>query len=102
VLRLLIDVQSLNDRIGSVNGAGDIGEYLLKLVNDKTVLRPPSPVPEPAPSNTGGTATNGTKSVGSPKSEKKDPEKQSDSSEKENAPQAETVAETERQSSEKS
>lgn len=42
-----------------VNGAGDIGEYLLKLVNDKTVLRPPSPVPAPAPSNAGSAITNG-------------------------------------------
>jgi hypothetical protein len=99
VLRLLIDAQSLNDRIGGINGAGNIGEYLLKLVNDKTVLRPPSPVP--APSNTGGTATNGTESVGSPKSEQKEPKKQSDSSEKEDAP-VETAAKTERQSSEKS
>lgn len=58
--RLLFDVQSLKDRVGNVNGAGDIGEYLLKLVNDKTVLKPPPTfVPAPTPSEAESAVTNG-------------------------------------------
>jgi hypothetical protein len=102
IFRLLIDVQSLNDRIGGVNGAGDIGAYLLKLVNDKTVLRPPSPVPARASLDANSTITNGAESLDSLKSAQKEPEIRSGSLEKEDAPPAETTAKPETQSSEKS
>jgi hypothetical protein len=104
IIRLLLDVQSLNDRIGSVAGAGDIGEYLLKLVNDKTILRPPSPelapAPAPAPLDTDGAVTNGTESGGSPKGEQKGPEMPPGSLEKEDA-QPPTVAKSKKESMEK-
>lgn len=102
IFRLLIDAQSLNDRIGGVNGAGDIGAYLLKLVNDKTVLRPISPEPARAFLDANSTVTNGTESLDSLKSAQKGPEMQSGSLEKEDAPPAETMAKPETQTSEKS
>jgi hypothetical protein len=83
ILRLLIDVQSLKDRIGGVKGAGDIGEYLLKVVNDKTVLRPPSATP--APSETDGAVINGTDSARAPKGEHKESENNPGPPEKENS-----------------
>jgi vacuolar protein sorting-associated protein 54 len=98
-VRLLVDVQSLNDRIGNVNGAGDIGEYLLKLINDKTVLRPPSPVPKP--SETDLAVTNGADSAELPKGEHKGPENNPRPAEKEDA-RPPMVAESKKQSMEKS
>jgi hypothetical protein len=37
---LLRDAEFINIRIGNVNGAGDFGEYILKIVNDKATLAP--------------------------------------------------------------
>jgi len=102
MLRLLVDVQLLKDRISDVNGAGDIGAYLLKLVNDKAVLRAPSPVTVPQSADTSSAATNGAESLENPKSAKKEPEKGSGSLEKEDTPPVEAATKPARQSSEKS
>jgi hypothetical protein len=99
IFRLLIDVQSLNDRIGSINGAGDIGEYLLKLVNGKTILRPPSPVPTPSESND--PVTNGTGSAEPPKDEQKDSENNPGPPEKDVAAETRTMPEPGKRSLEK-
>src|ERR1700694_1258271 len=90
--RLLLDVQSLNDRVGNINGAGDIGKSLLKLINDKTILRPPSPVP--TQQETGGPVTNGTESAEPPRGELNDREGKAGSPEKEGVSETGTIAET--------
>jgi len=44
--RMLRDVEYFNTRLGGLDGAGDIGEYIVKLVKEKSVPRP-KPIPEP-------------------------------------------------------
>lgn len=102
IVRLLFDVQSLNDRIGSVSGAGDIGDYLLKLVNEKTVLGTrPTPVPAPAPAspdaqNSESTVSNGAEAVKSFQGERTELGTNLGSAEKDDPAPAEKVAEPEK------
>lgn len=46
--RLLADAEFFQSRISKVDGSGDLGEHLVKVVQAKTVLNIPTP---PRPSN---------------------------------------------------
>ncbi|KAF4636225.1 hypothetical protein G7Y89_g1868 [Cudoniella acicularis] len=57
--RMLRDAEHFKTKIGGLDGAGDTGDYLIKLVKDKTILKPKAESPKPT--QNGVTATNGTK-----------------------------------------
>jgi len=49
--RMLRDVESFKARIGSIDGAGDTGDYLINLVKGKSVPETQAPVTRKASSN---------------------------------------------------
>ncbi|KAH8805885.1 Vps54-like protein-domain-containing protein [Xylogone sp. PMI_703] len=58
--RMLRDVEYFKSRIGNIAGAEDAGDYLIGIVNAKTVPEPPAPAPATAPAPANGEApTNG-------------------------------------------
>jgi len=60
---MLRDAEYFKSRIGTLDGAGDTGDYIIKIVKEKNVPKviPPAPVPE---------ETNGTRDeVGEEKEE---------------------------------
>jgi vacuolar protein sorting-associated protein 54 len=46
--RLVADAQFFKARIGKIEGAGDLGDDIVKVVEAKTVLNAPASVPTPA------------------------------------------------------
>ncbi|SPN97669.1 related to VPS54 - subunit of VP51-54 complex, required for protein sorting at the yeast late Golgi [Cephalotrichum gorgonifer] len=48
--RMLYDIEHLSTRLGKVEGFGDLGEYLAKIVKGKTVESLPAPAPAPTTS----------------------------------------------------
>lgn len=62
-VRLLRDVEFFKTRISKLDGAGDIGDFLVAIINEKSVDRapnPPSEVPEPGAPAGEGARPNGT------------------------------------------
>lgn len=50
---MLRDVEYLESRISKLDGAADLGEYLVKLVNDKTVAERAGPSDTTSPGEDG-------------------------------------------------
>lgn len=46
---MLRDAEHFKTKIGSLDGAGDAGEYLVNLVKAKNVPKPKAPTPPPPP-----------------------------------------------------
>lgn len=49
---MLRDAEHFKSKIGALDGAGDAGDYLVRLVNAKIVPKPKQPVTEPNPAET--------------------------------------------------
>ena len=49
--RMLRDIELFRSRISKLDGTGDIGDYLVKLVNDKTVAQKEEPLKTPESTN---------------------------------------------------
>jgi vacuolar protein sorting-associated protein 54 len=54
---MLRDVEYFKTRIGGLDGAGDIGDYMVRLVKEKSVPRAVIPEPPAATSTNGTTAS---------------------------------------------
>jgi vacuolar protein sorting-associated protein 54 len=76
---MLRDAEHFNSRIGSLDGAGDTGEFLINLVKEKTI--PNTSTLTAAPTTNGKTSSESKRSTGSKeegaKSEGKEDEKAS-------------------------
>lgn len=74
-----------------------MGVYLIKVINEKTILKPPpTPVPEPAPSEAQGienTITNSVGSIESLKMRQSEPENPHGSTERDTTTSTRTIAE---------
>jgi vacuolar protein sorting-associated protein 54 len=60
---MLRDAEHLNSRIGSLDGAGDTGEFLIKLIKEKTI--PNTAAPATVPATNGKTSSESKRSTGS-------------------------------------
>ena len=65
--RMVRDAEHFKAKIGGLDGAGDAGDYIVKLVKNKNVPKTKAVNPPPPPA----TATNGTKPNGTPQEKDK-------------------------------
>ena len=59
---MLTDAEYFKTRIGGLDGAGDVGDYIVNVVKGKSVPKSKAPIPAPAPVEKDKAAANGKSS----------------------------------------